>query len=64
MHDGLQKSFDGPAVEPLAVQRHSFHLTSCRLRVDRIRELDLTSCTRRLAAQDLEDIRRQDIATD
>ena len=49
MHDGLQEPFHRPAVEALAVQRHSIHLAGGGLRVDRVRQLDFAACARRLA---------------
>lgn len=64
MHDGLQEPFHRSAVEPLAVQRHGFHLTGSGLSVDRVSELDFTTRAGRLATQDLEDVRRENIATD
>ena len=64
VHDGPKESFHRPAVEPLPVQRHSLHLAGGGLGVNCIRELNLTTGAGRLAAQDLEDVRRQDITTD
>ena len=64
MHDGLQEPFHGPAVEPLAVQPYSLNLARRCLCVDRICKLEVTARTRRLATQDLEDARRQDVAAD
>lgn len=64
MHDGLQESFHRPAVEPLAIQRDGLHLAGGGLGVDRVCELDFTARAGCLAAQDLENVRRQDIAAD
>ena len=63
MHDGLQEPFDRPTVKTLAVERYGFHLASGGLRVDGISKLYLPTRAGRLAAQDLEYVRRQDIAT-
>ena len=64
MHDGLQEPFHGPAVESLAIQRDSLHLADGGLGVDRVCQLDFAARAGRLATQDLEDVRRQDITTD
>lgn len=49
MHDGLEKPLHGTTVKPLAVERDGFDLTSCRLRVNGIRQLDFSTRARSLA---------------
>jgi hypothetical protein len=64
MQEGLQKTFDGPAVEALTVQPHSVYQTRGGLVVDRICQLDFTTCAGCLSTQHLENIWRQELATD
>ena len=62
MHDGIQITLYTTTIKAASIERDGFHCIFSGLCVDGICQLDFPTSARGLIAQDIKDVRGQDIA--